>query len=168
MWRFTQCHLSGLSPSASFSENFRAFEHTITRFTTTLLPLHQLGATMPDDKYSLFVIHSLAHASMITLHQPFMTDQISRESTLRAARSVTVVAKHISDADFDYLDPLIGVRNASSSWHCSGLTCCLALLGPSSPDSCYGACFIASDVVTTSIVRNPWRVGNPALLDVQT
>ncbi|KAJ3491225.1 hypothetical protein NLI96_g869 [Meripilus lineatus] len=97
-----------LSPSASFSENFRAFEHTITRFTTTLLPLHQLGATMPDDKYSLFVIHSLAHASMITLHQPFMTDQISRESTLRAARSVTVVAKHISDADFDYLDPLIG------------------------------------------------------------
>ena len=98
-----------LSTSPSLTDNFRAFEHTITRFTTTLLPLHQLGATMPDDKYSLILIHSLAHASMIRLHEPFLDDQVSRDVALRAARSVTVVAKHIADGDFDYWDPLIGV-----------------------------------------------------------
>ncbi|THH31391.1 hypothetical protein EUX98_g2774 [Antrodiella citrinella] len=97
-----------LSTSPSLTDNFRAFEHTITRFTTSLLPLHQLSATMPEDKYSLILIHSLAHASMIRLHEPFLDDQVSRDVALRAARSVTVVAKHIADGDFDYLDPLIG------------------------------------------------------------
>ncbi|KAL4253303.1 Zn(2)-C6 fungal-type domain-containing protein [Abortiporus biennis] len=97
-----------LSSSPSFTENFRAFEHTITRFTTTLLPLHQLAATLPDEKTSLLLIHSLAHASMIHLHQPFLEDQGSRETAVRAARSLAVVAKHISDTDYDYLDPFIG------------------------------------------------------------
>ena len=46
---------------------------------------------------------------MIRLHEPFLDDQVSRDVALRAARSVTVVAKHIADGDFDYLDPLIGV-----------------------------------------------------------
>jgi len=100
---------SPLSNSTSFQENFRVFENTITRFTTTLLPLHQLAATMPDDKYTLYTIHSLAHASMIHLHQPFIQDnQVSREKSFRAARAITVVMKHIADADFDYLEPLIG------------------------------------------------------------
>lgn len=72
---------------------------------------------MPDDKYQLFVIHSLAHASMICLHEPFLDDQVSREVLDRAARSIVAVAKYISDADYDYLDPLIGVRtNACRAW----------------------------------------------------
>ena len=100
--------LAGLS---DFSENFSIFEHTITRFTTTLLPLHQLQATMLDDKYSWYTIHSLAHTAMIRLHQPFIQDdQHSRDMSIRAARAVTVVTKHIADADYDYLDPVIGVR----------------------------------------------------------
>ncbi|KAI0076132.1 hypothetical protein K474DRAFT_1684991 [Panus rudis PR-1116 ss-1] len=101
--------------SPSFTDNFRSLEHTITRFTTTLLPLHQLSATMPSDKYSLFVIHSLAHASMITLQDPFVEDQVSREVCVRAARSVVAVAKYINDSDFDYLDPLIGFCWVSAS-----------------------------------------------------
>lgn len=69
---------------------------------------------MPDDKYTLYMIHSLTHTAMIRLHQPFITDdQVSREKSLRAARSVTLVTKHISDADFDYLDPLMGVSSFS-------------------------------------------------------
>ncbi|TCD61377.1 hypothetical protein EIP91_008531 [Steccherinum ochraceum] len=103
-----------LSTSPSLTDNFRAFEHTITRFTTTLLPLHQLGATLPDDKYTLILIHSLAHASMIRLHEPFLDDGVSREVALRAARAVTVVAKHVGEADFGYLDPLIG-----HTWVCA-------------------------------------------------
>lgn len=94
---------------SSFSDNFRMCEHAITRFTTTLLPLHQVGAAIPDDKFALIVIHSLAHAAMICLHSPFMQDNnISRQKCVRSARSVIMVTKHIAEADFDYLDPILG------------------------------------------------------------
>lgn len=98
-----------LPSSTNFSENFRAFDSTVARFISTLLPVHQVAATMPDDKYTLFLVHSLAHTSMVRLHQPFMgDDQLSREKSVRAARSVVLVAKHLAEGDFDYLDPLIG------------------------------------------------------------
>ncbi|KAL1942446.1 hypothetical protein VTO73DRAFT_6048 [Trametes versicolor] len=102
--------------SGSFSENFTAFEHSIMRFTTTLLPLHQVGGAIPDDKYALIVIHSLAHASMIRLHAPFMRDDgVSREKSLRAARSLIHVTKLVTDADFEFLDPVIGSCWASAA-----------------------------------------------------
>ena len=95
-------------------DNFRAFELTIQRFVSTLLPLHQLAATMPDDKHTLYMIHSLAYGAMIRLHQPFIADdQLSREKSVRAARSIAMVAKHVTDPDFEYLDPLMGVRTIS-------------------------------------------------------
>ena len=88
-------------------------EPTISRFASTLLPLHQLGAALPEDKYKLIMIHSLAHAAMIRLHFPFMdSDNASREKCLRSARGMILVSKHIADVDFDFLDPLIGVRNS--------------------------------------------------------
>ncbi|RPD58691.1 hypothetical protein L226DRAFT_457383 [Lentinus tigrinus ALCF2SS1-7] len=102
--------------SGAFSENFSAFEHSIIRFTTTLVPLHQVGGAMPDDKYALIVIHSLAHASMIRLHAPFMRDDTaSRDKCLRAARSLIHVTKLITDADFELLDPVIGCCWASAA-----------------------------------------------------
>ncbi|KAI0338286.1 hypothetical protein BDW22DRAFT_1409640 [Trametopsis cervina] len=98
-----------LSPTNNFMDNFRAFEATIARFTTTLLPLHQLAATMPDDKYTLYMIHSLSQTAVIRLHHPFIADnQMSREKSLLAARAVTLVTKHITEPDFEYLDPLLG------------------------------------------------------------
>ncbi|KAH9949026.1 hypothetical protein B0H21DRAFT_165410 [Amylocystis lapponica] len=100
---------SRIPPSSTFSDTFRVLEHTITRFTTTLLPLHQLGAAMPEDKFTLIVVHSLAHASMIHLYSPFIEDDLaSREKCLRAARSLILVTKHIADMDFDFLDPVVG------------------------------------------------------------
>ncbi|KAI0948956.1 hypothetical protein AcW1_008687 [Taiwanofungus camphoratus] len=105
-----------VSPSNSLTDSFRVLEHSITRFTSTLLPLHQLGAAVPEDKFTLIVIHSLAHASMIRLHLPFMEgDSISREKCLRAARSSILVTKHIADIDFEFLDPLVGVRGHERS-----------------------------------------------------
>ncbi|TBU37271.1 hypothetical protein BD309DRAFT_876749 [Dichomitus squalens] len=102
--------------SSAFSENFSAFEHSIVRFATTLLPLHQVGGAIPEDKYALIVIHSLAHASMIRLHAPFMRDDgVSREKCLRAARSLIHVTKLITDTDFEFLDPVIGSCWASAA-----------------------------------------------------
>ena len=70
---------------------------------------------MSDDKYTMYLIHTLAHTAMIRLHQPFITeDQRSSETALRAASAVVLVVKHIADADFDFLDPLIGVSHTVS------------------------------------------------------
>ena len=67
---------------------------------------------MPEDKFTFYLIHSLAHTAMIRLHQPFITDdQLSREKSVRAASAVVLVVKHIAEADFDFLDPLIGVSH---------------------------------------------------------
>ncbi|KZT71672.1 hypothetical protein DAEQUDRAFT_763532 [Daedalea quercina L-15889] len=94
---------------ATFMDNFRVLEHTITRFASTLLPLHQLGAALPEDKYTLIMVHSLAHAAMIRLHFPFMeSDGLARDKCLRSARGMILVSKHIADMDFEFLDPLIG------------------------------------------------------------
>lgn len=105
---------------------------------------------MPDDKYSLILIHSLAHSSMIRLHEPFLDDQVSREVALRAARSVTVVAKHIADGDFDYLDPLIGVSTFVSVVGGLSLTSGLraALLGMCRPGTHHRASSGADCVAT--------------------
>ena len=101
-----------MPPTNNFTDNFRAFDATIARFITTLPALHHVAATVPDDKYTLYTIHSLAHCAMIRLHQPFMSDdQMSREKSVRAARSVAMLTKHVSDVDIDFLDPLIGVCN---------------------------------------------------------
>ncbi|KAI8992943.1 hypothetical protein BD414DRAFT_290709 [Trametes punicea] len=102
--------------SSSFSDNFQAFEHSIIRFTTTLLPLHQVGGAIPEDKYALIVIHSLAHAAMIRLHAPFMRDDaVSRDKALHAARALIHVTKLIADGDFEFLDPVIGPCWASAA-----------------------------------------------------
>ena len=86
---------TGSLASSAFSENFSAFEHSIMRFTTTLLPLHQVGGAIPDDKYALIVIHSLAHASMIRLHAPFMHD----DGAVNLVRDAVLVAGGVTRVD---------------------------------------------------------------------
>ncbi|OCH91680.1 hypothetical protein OBBRIDRAFT_825183 [Obba rivulosa] len=99
-----------------FTDNLRGFEQTLSRFTTTLLPLHQLGAAMPEDKFTLITVHSLVHAAMINLHTPF-TEEVpaSREKCGRAARALVMIIKHITDIDYEFLDPLIGACWTSAS-----------------------------------------------------
>ncbi|GBE80506.1 hypothetical protein SCP_0302210 [Sparassis crispa] len=98
-----------LPASNTMMDEFRVLEHTITRFTATLLPLHQLSAAVPEEKFTLIVVHSLAHAAMIHLHAPFVErDPISREKCARAARAMMLVTKHIAELDFDFLEPIVG------------------------------------------------------------
>ncbi|KAF9811140.1 hypothetical protein IEO21_06624 [Rhodonia placenta] len=97
------------APSASLVEHFGALEHTIAGFAATLLPLHQLSAAAPEDRFALLVVHSLAHAAVVRLHVPFMdSDPRSRDKCLRAARALALVTKHVADVDYDFLDPLLG------------------------------------------------------------
>ncbi|KZT29098.1 hypothetical protein NEOLEDRAFT_1128652 [Neolentinus lepideus HHB14362 ss-1] len=98
-----------LSNSNALRDEFLALEHTISRFLTTLIPVQQLDGTIPDEKHALIVIHTLAHAATIHLHYRFgQDDLISHDKCLRAASAVVIVIKHISEADFEFLDPIIG------------------------------------------------------------
>jgi hypothetical protein len=100
----------GSTASNNFRDDFQKLDRLISRFIATLLPVHQLDATMPRDKHSLIVIHSLANAAMIHLCYRFSReDTVSYEKSLRAARTCVSIIKQISSTDFDFLDPIIGV-----------------------------------------------------------
>lgn len=92
-------------------DDFQALEDTVMRFLTTLVPIHQLDAAVPEDKHTLLVVHTLAQASLIHLYyRSSQSDPAAHEKCLRAARSCVNIIKHLVDGDFDFLDPIIGVR----------------------------------------------------------
>jgi len=116
-----------MATSAGFREEIQVLEQTLSRFIPALIPVHQLDATMPEDKHILIVTHTLAHAAMIHLYHRFAEeDPISYNKRLRAARGCVTIIKHITDGDFDFLDPIIGpcwtcavetlIRELESSW----------------------------------------------------
>ncbi|KAG7439610.1 uncharacterized protein BT62DRAFT_1081491 [Guyanagaster necrorhizus] len=96
-------------PSPGNQEQIRALEITITRFLSTLPPVHSMDATMPDDRQILITVHTLAHASIIILHQPFARDDAhSYDRSSRAARACALIIKSMTDSDFNFLDPIVG------------------------------------------------------------
>jgi hypothetical protein len=99
-----------MASSNALREEFQTLEHTIVRFIAGLVPAHQLEAALPEDKHILIVCHSLSQSALIHLYFRFgQDDSASYEKSLRAARSCISIIKHIADADFDFLDPIIGV-----------------------------------------------------------
>ena len=91
-------------------DDFQTLEHTIACFLSTLIPAHQLDATMPDDKHAYIAIHTLAHAAIVNLYYPFgPEDPVAYEKCLRAARCSVSITKHIAEADYEFLDPILGV-----------------------------------------------------------
>lgn len=91
-------------------DDFQTLEHTIARFLSTLIPVHQLDVAMPDDKHAYIAIHTLAHVAIIRLYYPFgHEDPVAYEKCLQAARCCVSIIKHIAEADYDFLDPILGV-----------------------------------------------------------
>jgi hypothetical protein len=103
-------HLSAdCTKSSRLNEEIQSLEHTITLFLSTLIPITQLDAVLPDEKHGLIVTYSLAHAAMIHLHRAFaLTDAVSFEKCSQASRACISVVKHISDGDFAFLEPITG------------------------------------------------------------
>lgn len=79
------------------------------------MPVQQLEATLPEQKHAFLTNHTLAHAAIIHLYYPFGTeDPTSYEKCLRAARTIVTIIKHLSEVDFEFLDPVIGVSRLAS------------------------------------------------------
>jgi len=95
--------------SSRLSDDIQSLEHTITLFLSTLIPITQLDAVLPDEKRGLIVTYSLAHTAMIHLHRTFaLSDAVSFEKCSQASRACISVIKHTSDEDFAFLEPIIG------------------------------------------------------------
>jgi hypothetical protein len=84
-------------------------ELTVGSFLGTLVPLHQLDVTLPDDKRSFIVSHTLAHTAIVHLYARFaLDDAAAYGKCLHSARECVEVVKHISEGDFDFLEPILG------------------------------------------------------------
>jgi len=88
----------------------RALEHTITLFLSTLVPINQLDTVLPEERQSLVMVYTLAHSATIHLHRRFaLEDSVSFDQCSQAAQACISVIKYISDRDFAFLEPIIGV-----------------------------------------------------------
>ncbi|KAF8828527.1 hypothetical protein HHX47_DHR3000157 [Lentinula edodes] len=101
-WRY---RLSGVT----YPEEFQVLELTINRFLPTILPIHQLNATILEEKHTLIVVHTLIQVSVLMLYQRFAQDDpVTYDKCSAAAKACVAITKFISEQDYDYLDPIIG------------------------------------------------------------
>jgi len=104
--------------SCAFRDDIQILENTIARFIPTLMPPRQLDTTAVDDRHLLIVTHTLVHAAMIHLHYRLgQDDPVSYDKCRQSARACVDILKHVSDADFSFLDPIIG-----PCWTCAAET----------------------------------------------
>ncbi len=126
-------------PSPVNQDQIRALEITITRFLSTLPPVHSLDTTMPDDRQILITVHTLAHASIIILHQPFSRDDAhSYDRSSRAARACASIIKSMTDSDFNFLDPIVGVSVSHTGGKLFTYMVLFRLVGHQRPKSSFG------------------------------
>ncbi|KAL0575798.1 hypothetical protein V5O48_006176 [Marasmius crinis-equi] len=100
---------TGHKPSGGYPEEVQALELAITRFLGTLVPVHQLTATMGDEKQTLIVVHTLAQAALIHLYQRFAQDDaVAYEKCSQASKTCVEIISYIAEQDYEYLDPIVG------------------------------------------------------------
>lgn len=96
-------------------------EHTITLFLSRLVPVNQLDSVSPEERHSIIMAHTLAHSATIHLHRSFaLDDAMSFEKSSQAAQACITLIKQLSERDFAFLEPMIGVRQ---SCLCNGCGC---------------------------------------------
>jgi len=97
-------------PPPRLQEEMRTLEHSITLFLSTLVPINQLDALLPEERHSVVLAYTLAHSATIYLHRGFaLEDSMSFDQSSRASRACIAVIKYISERDFAFLEPIIGV-----------------------------------------------------------
>lgn len=112
-----------MKPSGGYPDEIQNFELVITQFLATLVPIHQLNATMGDEKQTLIIVHTLAQAALIHLYQrSAQRDPLAYEKCSQAAKTCVEIIGYIADQDYNFLDPIIGVRFFLESRRSSGLT----------------------------------------------
>ena len=101
---------AGLALPSGFTDEFQAIEQAITRFLSSQIPIHQLETALPEDRQACITAYTLANAAMIHLSSLFGDrDPTAYEKSLRAAKCCVSIVKYITEADYEFLDPVLGV-----------------------------------------------------------
>lgn len=112
---------SGTKQPSTLTQEIQSLQTAITQFISTLIPLDQLDALLPEDKHTLLAAHTLAHTASLQLYRPFaQEDPAVFEKCSRSARACVSVIKHIGERDFGFLDPIIGVCSHSAYYDTGG------------------------------------------------
>jgi hypothetical protein len=107
---------SGVALTQLSEQETLAVEDSINRFTTSVIPVHQMGAVHASDRHNLIVVHSLVQAALIRLYYlRGEVDQLWNEKCLLAARGMLLVIGQVSDIDIEFLDPIVGCCWASAA-----------------------------------------------------
>ncbi|KAL1746447.1 hypothetical protein HDZ31DRAFT_34192 [Schizophyllum fasciatum] len=98
-----------MKPTQALQNDVQVLELVIVQYVEALIPVSQLEAALPEDRLVLLCAHTLAHASMIQLFRRFAPDDgLSYEKCLRAAKACINIIGHLSDADYEFLEPIMG------------------------------------------------------------
>jgi len=80
---------AGVASTQLSEREVLAMEESINRFTTSVIPVHQMGVVHVTDKHNLIVVHTLAQAVLIRLYYlRGEVDQLWSEKCLLAARGI--------------------------------------------------------------------------------
>lgn len=138
--------------SSNIDEEIRTLEHAITLYVSTLMPMDQLDVVLPDERHSLIMDHTLAQCAIIYLYRPFaLDDAMAFDKSSRASRACISIIKHISDQDFPFLEPIIGVSFYQTPSFCRSLL--ISVLPPFQPCWWSVADIIIRDLDT---LENSW------------
>ncbi len=100
----------GQQEASQFFASFNALEQVITRFLTEL-PTVQAFTTRTSPSNTL-LITSLAHASMIRLHAPFLSrNPSSRGKVVASTRAIVQVLQAVEVDRLPIVDSVMGVRD---------------------------------------------------------
>lgn len=111
----------------------RTLEHIITLYLSTLIPIDQMDAVLPQERHSLIMAHTLANCAVIHLHRPVaLNDPSSYAKCSQVSRVCVSIIRHIGERDFPFLEPIIAV--STTSLPKSHIKSVLALLVVSSRD----------------------------------
>jgi hypothetical protein len=99
--------LATLSPA--LLPELAGLETTVQQFLA-LLPVSQLDTAVAEVKHMLIAARSLGLAAVLKLTEPFAIagSPAAHQSALRASREIVDVVRRTSDADYEFLDPVVG------------------------------------------------------------
>jgi hypothetical protein len=99
--------LSNASPD--MVPELAGLESVVQQFLA-LLPASQIDTAVPEVKHMLVVTRSLGLAALLKLEDPFALagSAVAHQAALQAAREMVDVIRRLNDADYEFLDPVLG------------------------------------------------------------
>lgn len=100
--------------ASQFFASFTSLEQVISGFISSLPPIDVSNSR--TSRSTVLLVHSIAHASMIRLHAPFLTrNPSSRGRVVTSTRAIVRTLQTLDVANIGFIDAIMGVNIITSS-----------------------------------------------------